>query len=178
MNYEILHDETAENPRKAYDHLGTILYVSSRYLLGDEKVDTDEIERVQNDESLISLPVFAYIHGNVALSTEPFGDRWDSGQSGVIYVSKEAVMKEWSCSVISDELLSTIESCLKAEIGEFSAYLSGEVYGWVLKDGGEEIDSCWGYTSYEDAETDARHAMETALFDKAKKSEHTVIYGG
>jgi hypothetical protein len=43
----------------------------------------------------------------------------------------------------------------KPEVKEFSAYLSGEVYGYVIDDDG---DSCWGFYSVEDAIEAAKEA--------------------
>lgn len=119
------------------------------------------------------LPVYKYEHGGVAYSTRTYKGRahhaeWDSGQVGWIYVTKEAVRKEWSVKRISPGLQETVIKNLKGEVEIYSSYANGEVYGYKLEkkivicNDGEctgvctcgsddvtvelkEIDSCWGF---------------------------------
>lgn len=171
MKYEIVWDPDPLNPRTEYENAGTILYTSHRYLLGDKRVTADEIDAIAHDDNMIVMPVYAYIHGDVRLSTSPFGDRWDSGQCGVIYMTKESA-KEWP-----DE--EAAKAALESEVEMFGAYLAGEVYGWVIKnDCGEVVDSCYGYYDREDAEQSARHELACHQADQAEKNEHTVVFGG
>lgn len=157
MIYKVVHDPDPSNPRKEFDQLGTMLYSSSRYLLGDEQVEADRIKEVMEDDSMIGLWVYAYIHSGIVLNTSPFSCPWDSGKSGCIFVSKEKVLKEWNRKRMSPKLLKQVLSCLEAEVKVFSAYLSGEVYGWQIEDEeGNHLDSCYGYYSYQDAEDDAK----------------------
>lgn len=69
----------------------------SRYILGNDPIDSDEFERIGAEVQagqVIGLPVYAYIHSGIALSTSSFGDPWDSGQSGYIYINKAPAL-EW-----------------------------------------------------------------------------------
>ena len=144
----IVHDIDTQNPRNEWDILGTITNSPhSRYTLGDKAMDTEEMESIfDNTKEYIALPVFAYIHGGTCLNTTGFSCPWDSGQSGIIYVSRESVRKEWGVKRISPKLKNKIEEVLKSEIETFSQYLSGEVYGFEIKDSsGEVIDSCYGF---------------------------------
>jgi hypothetical protein len=159
----VIPDEHAENPREAFDQLGTILYLkSSRYTLGDEGVTIGEIEETASRNDVYYLPVFAHIHGSIVLNTGGFGDPWDSGQSGIIYVEKAKVEKEYQGHSYTEE---TILARLKAEVEEHSAYLSGCVYGFQVlaacdKCGHEGVsDSCYGFYSIEDAFTAAEEAL-------------------
>lgn len=171
MKYEIVRDPDPLNPRTEYENAGTILYTSHRYLLGDKRVTADEIDAIAHDDNMIVLPVYAYIHGGVLLSTSPFGDPWDSGQCGIIYMTKET-SKEWPNE-------DAAKAALKSEVETFGAYLAGEVYGWVVKDDCDEvIDSCWGYYRQEDAEQDAKQSLACHQADQTEKNEHTVVFGG
>jgi hypothetical protein len=139
-------DQDASSPRE-FGMLSEILYSKkSRYTLGDRAVDSREIDqKIKNDE-YICLPVFAYIHGNVTLSTKPFSCQWDSGQSGIIYVSKEKIRKEFGVKRVSLKLMETVIKQLQGEVNTYSRYLNGDVYGYVVEDDqGEEVDSCWGF---------------------------------
>lgn len=181
-------DDDARDPRKEDEHLGHIVYTSSRYTLGDEYISDplehmlslcDEAERdaieeweenyqppavnitdnelrhyvTQRDaekvakvheafaKKYVSLPVYAYIHSGVTISTGSFGDPWDSGQCGIIYAPRK---NDWPGD---DE--DKIREVLEAEIREFDSYLQGHVWGYevVKKIGDQEevTDSCWGF---------------------------------
>lgn len=161
MQIKIVQDQNPMNPRKEYEHLGTILYTSNHYLLGDEQVDSDRIKEVLEDEDLISLPVYAYIHGDVVLNTTGFSCPWDSGQCGVIYISKAKALKEWNRKRMSLKLYTQMLDFLKSEVEEFSNYLSGEVYGYqIVDDEGEVIDDCWGYYGHKWAEQAGQEALD------------------
>lgn len=179
MRYEIVQDTDPQNPRTDMDNLGTMLYVSHKYLLGDRRVDPDEVKTTLHDEGVISLPVFAFIHGDVHLSTEAFGDPWDSGQCGVIYTTKAEAAEWLGLDLGEDRLEALTKEALKAEVAVFSAYLSGEVFGWVVRDDlGDVTDSCYGYYSREDAEADAKGTLACLLAARAQRNELTVTYGG
>jgi hypothetical protein len=129
--------------------------------LGDERVDQEEIEEKMKDSSLIAIPVYAMIHGSVQLNTTGFSCPWDSGQSGIIYVSKEEVRKTWNITKISKKRRELVIEALKNEIKTYSQYLSGEVYGYrIFDDNDEEIDSCWGFYGMDVAELEAKDAMK------------------
>jgi len=34
---------------------------------------------------------------------------------------------------------------IEAEFSEFASWIKGEVYGYVVADGDEDVDSCWGF---------------------------------
>jgi hypothetical protein len=158
--FEILVDDIPCNPREENEHFGTIAYVSSRYLLGDERVCSEKIDSILQDSDLFAVPVYAYIHSGVALSLSPFSCPWDSGMSGVIYIEKDTIRKCYGD--LSPSTLEKVKRAFEAEIKEFSAYLNGEVYGYVVKDSeGREVDSCWGYYgreyALEAAQESAKH---------------------
>ena len=145
----IYQDSDPSSPREN-DNLGTILYMKgSKYILGDKDVMQEEMDRIMRGPNYIKLPVFAYIHGGVALSTVQsgcFSDPWDAGRSGLIYVSKEDARKNFMVKRLTAKHIESIYKTLAGEIETFSKYLNGEVYGYDLLDkDGESIDSCWGF---------------------------------
>lgn len=88
-------------------------------------------------------------------------------------------MNEWNCDSIPDSLRRKVEDVLRAEVDQFSAYLSGQVYGWIVsEDDGRVVGSCWGYYRYEDAKEDVRLVLDCYLTERAKRNEHVVIHGG
>jgi hypothetical protein len=143
---KVFYDEDANSPR-GDDNLGEILYSKkSRYTLGDQAVDLKEIDKKLKDPNFICVPVFAYIHGDVRLSTKPFSCLWDSGQSGIICVSKDKIKNWFGVKRVGARIVENVIGQLHAEVATYSRYLSGQVFGYVVEDDkGEEVDSCWGY---------------------------------
>jgi hypothetical protein len=148
----ICHDPCPESPRE-WDNLGTILYSSTKYKLGDVCVSGGVIpEEFEDEDNVISLPVYAYIHSGILLSTAPFSCPWDSGQCGVIVVTKDRVRSEFGWKVITKKRREKIEELLRSEIEIFSKFIAGEVYGFEIVDkDGEHVDSCWGFYSEDEA---------------------------
>jgi hypothetical protein len=159
MNYTIVRDDNAFSPREN-DNLGTIAYVSSRYELGDHHSSNDELDDVINNKNNIVLPVYAYIHGGIALNTTGFSCPWDSGQSGCIYVSKDKVREWFNVKRISPKLFNKVLKALVAEVEEYNMYLNGDVYGYIIKDNdGNEVDSCWGFIGEDSAKEAAEESF-------------------
>lgn len=171
----------SDSPRE-WDNLGTMVCCHSRYTLGDrqdvdsclfemlEKVygDTSKAEsfenwherkeimdKVINSNQFIILPVYMYEHSGIVLSTGDFGDRWDSGQVGFIYVDKEKVRKEYSCKRVTKKVMEKVIKVLNGEVDVYSHYVDGNCYGYTLyekqvspitgHENEEEIDSCGGF---------------------------------
>jgi hypothetical protein len=151
---KIFQDIDASNPRTDFEHLGTIYHTHRNYDLG-ERMDLEEIQAIMQNPDFISVPVFMYEHGNVMLKTSGFSCQWDSGQVGIIAVEKSKVLKDWQRKKFSKKLEAQVISCLTSEVQEFSDYLSGNVYGYVIEkpthcescshNDAEHVDSCWGF---------------------------------
>lgn len=149
-------DVDPANPREDYDHLGQMLCLHKRYsLLGDKHEfrsgDFDGWDKVREHiekerGAVVVLPLYLYDHSGITMSTSPFSCPWDSGQVGFIYVTREAVLKEYSRKVVTKKLRETVESVLRAEVKEYDQYLTGDVWGYIIEDdAGEQLDSCWGF---------------------------------
>jgi len=158
FDIEIVRDEISFNPRdEVGTKIGTLAVVNNRYFLGDETVTKDTVTDILNDDGLISLPVYAHVHGDVKLSTKDFADRFDSGMAGVIYVDKSD--NDYINSYNSNEEL--VKEALRGEVEEYSRYLSGDVLGYVIRLNGECIDSCWGfYDTFENVLIQAKEAAD------------------
>jgi len=142
-------DYSPFDPRED-DNFGTLIAFHSRCDYSDNNDWTKEelIEHIQ-EKDILSLPIYLYEHGGIALSTTPFHCQWDSGQIGYIFVSHAEII-EW----FGELNLEQAEKNLKAEIEEYSNYINGEVYGYQIykKEDCEysnDIESCWGHIGYE-----------------------------
>lgn len=159
LRVNIVQDNDPISPRE-FDNLGTILYSSTRYQLGDKCVSRQEIQEIVEDPNNITLPVYAYIHSGIVLNTSGFSCPWDSGQSGIIYVSKQKIREEFKVKKLSAKLKAKVLEILKSEVEIYSHYLSGEVYGYQLLDENDDVvDSCYGFYSYNEAEEASNDAL-------------------
>lgn len=94
----------------------------------------------------VVLPVYKYEHSGIKLSTTPFSCRWDSGQLGYIYATKEQIRANWSIKRITAKVIEDTFEWFRNEIETFSLYVQGEVYGFDIEDdNGENVDSCGGF---------------------------------
>jgi hypothetical protein len=140
------YDTDPESPR-SWDNLGTLALLDRcRYCFGDEALPRAEVLALLRRPDLIALPVYIYDHSGITINTTGFSCPWDSGMVGVIYVSRDAVRREWNKRAISPKLLDQVRKSLRGEIAVLDQYLTGQVYGFRVYDPeGEEVDSCWGF---------------------------------
>ena len=96
----------------------------------DEHLADNGLER----RDVIWEPVYLYDHSGYALSTSPFGDRWDSGRLGFIYVSRAAIRQEFRAKRISAKLEERIVTRLEAELDLVENWLNGEIYRYHIPD--------------------------------------------
>ena len=161
---ELEPDTDAGSPRE-WANVGEILYTSGRYNLGDRRTTREEIEEIIERDDVIFLPVYGYIHSNVRLNTTGFSCPWDSGQCGIIWCTKERAIQEWGNKVCTKTVVEKAKVYLKNEIETYSAYLAGEVVGYMVRDPeGNAIDSCWGLypegNSYNHAISEAKSSID------------------
>ena len=160
---KIFIDESPENPRTAWDNLGTMVCFHKRYDLGDnhnysssDYDSWDEMESaiIKQEDVAVILPLYLYDHSGITMNTTGFSCGWDSGQVGFIFVSRETLRKEYSVKRISNKIVEKATKLLIGEVETYDQYICGDVYGFkVFKvetcDKGceheEEIDSCWGF---------------------------------
>jgi len=170
LQVEIHTDDSPESPRTSYDNVGTILYTSSRYALGDKQVDAEEIREITKRKDVVWLPVYAYIHSGTTISTTPFSCAWDSGQCGIIYVEKDKIFAEWHQTRLTKKLREKVKRVLAGEIETYDQFLRGDIYGYEVKRvthcaacgvGEEEIlEACWGFYGEEYCEEEALAAAQ------------------
>lgn len=156
----ILQDSVPESPAATSEQFGKIAYKSSRYELGTERVDSDRMDAIAEgikNGTLIGMPVYAYVHSGITISTTPFGDKFDSGQCGFVYATKESAEFEFGRSDIT---VSRALKLLVSEVEEFDQYVRGNVYGVAVQylvDGEWKEDEAefrsWGLYGIESAKS-------------------------
>lgn len=121
------------------------------------------------------LPVYMYEHSGMCLSTSPFSCRWDSGQIGFIYISREKVRENYGVKAITPKLRNQVLEILSKEVEIFSQYINNEAYGYSteLKQDGdwEHEESCGGYYSEEDAEEEGLSDFDYHCKDIVKREK-------
>ena len=176
---EIHVDENPINPREECYHTTKMVCFHKRYSLPNEtdyKKDDfnswDELEyRIKKDNNVLAiLPIYMYDHSGLTIATTPFSCSWDSGQIGFIFVTKEKA-KEWkSFKRVTKKLVAWAEGCLTADIKEYSQFLEGDCYGYIIKHGEEELDSCWGIYGIENVRGQAKESAESIKVIKVEEA--------
>jgi hypothetical protein len=191
----VVQDEDARNPREN-DNMGRFALYHRRYGLGDFKevlgfrFSPHAYEGWEEfGESLIKdfkpvmiKPVSMYDHSGISLS---FGvsKGWDSAQVGFAYITREALEQGYGKNTVEDwsqaQLVKTAESVLESELAAYNAYVSGDVYGFVVeeKKGCDhcghsewgEVESCWGFYSSDEAMTEGKTTAEAIIRRRAEK---------
>jgi hypothetical protein len=107
-----------------------------------ENMSMDALVSITGDVAVI-LPLYLYDHSGITMNTTGFSCRWDSGQVGWIYATKDEIRKEYG--KLTEDTIDAARRLLVAEVSEYDSYISGQCYGFRLYEDGKEIDSCWGF---------------------------------
>lgn len=166
-------DSDPFNPRVENDHLGTMVCFHTLYNLGDKghgyhHGDYNGWEGLRDklveDGAWVILPVYLLDHSGLRIACGDFGDKWDSGQVGFIFMTRAKAVENWG-NLPELELQDKAMSCLKSEIEVYDQYLTGDVYGIVKETYNADkesidCDHCWGFIGFEYA------SSEVAGFEK------------
>ncbi len=148
-------DDNPESPRD-WDDVGTMIAFHGRYTLGDKDHGYnskdyngwDEMEAaiVKDNPGGVILPLYLYDHSGITMNTTGFSCPWDSGQVGFIVASAAKIRESFMVKRITAKVRQRAEDSLRSEVEVFDQYLTGDVYGFVVKDDdGEVTESCWGF---------------------------------
>ena len=139
-------DEYPFSPRED-DNLGTMACFHSRYNLGDKHDFETPHDCIQHskEKDVISLPLYLYDHSGITMKTTPFSCHWDSGQVGIISVSKKKVKEWYQIEKVTKKVVKNVLEALESEVKVYDKYLRGEVFGFQIEKDNEEINSCWGF---------------------------------
>ena len=145
----------SEGDSRTWDNLTKMICFHGRYGLGDKHDYSsndysgwDEMKSaiIKNENVAIIKPLFLYDHSGITISTSSFPCRWDSGQVGFVFISKETIKKEYNVKRISKKRLEAAEKLLDCEVETYNKDLTGDVFGFSCFDeNGEMTDSCGGF---------------------------------
>lgn len=123
-------------------------------LILDELTTSEMYWLLQQRQNIVLMPLWLYDHSGISMSTSyeyPYSDRWDGGQVGWIYLTKDKFLSETGYG----ESGWPKKACeiLKAEVETYDQYLRGEVFGYQLfefnrndtDEWDETEEDCWGF---------------------------------
>ncbi|CAB4144246.1 hypothetical protein UFOVP453_27 [uncultured Caudovirales phage] len=151
----------AINPRYD-DNLGKMIAFHSRYTIGDEHNETPESLNVIIERTdVVSLPIYAYIHGGVTISNMPYSCRFDSGQIGYIYATHDDIMKWYGVKELTPNLIDCVRDKFIDEIHDYDYFMNGTFYRIVVNKKNYDaerneiemnfVHACGGFTEIRDA---------------------------
>jgi hypothetical protein len=180
LRIEIRYDPDRPDPRREFENLGTIVgWKHRRLLLGDRQADAQEqtprqhVGRLRQEGARIVLPVYYSSHGpQCALAIGEDEDPESIARSsGVIYVTAKKLRAEYGTPITS-KALATATRVLAGEIAEYSAYLNGSVYGFIVTDADRcELEDEWGFYDLAECESDARAAADRCAETQASEKQ-------
>lgn len=170
LTLEIIHDPDTENP-VAEDHfISTLAMFHKQYVLGNQNHGIrhedfsgwDEMEayiRKEKDAAVV-LPIYMYDHSGITIKHTPFSYPFDSGQVGFGYITKKHLRGTFGWKNITQKRRRHAEQELICEIEIYDKYLTGDVWGYVIKDqDGVEIEACWGIFGHDEASKAGNEAL-------------------
>lgn len=173
---KIFQDDDAMNPRTKWGNMGKMVCFHRRYDLGDKGHHynyPEELQAFLDESKAIYLPLYLLDHSGLSMNTGGFNCPWDSGQVGVIYVTRETIVKEYGKDTKKNREKAL--KYLQAEVETYNRYLQGDVYGYSVEKvntcdkcgncESESVDSCWGFYGIESA-IEAGKEAATELFGK------------
>lgn len=111
-------------------------YTTSHYLCWDEMMK----DIIKNENILAILPVYGHDHSCFTISTTPFSCKWDSGQLGFIFITKETFFENFGGQRATKRRVEEALKILVSEIEEYNAYLNGDVWEIVDENGDSDIE--------------------------------------
>ncbi len=178
---KICYDDDPISPRE-WDNAGTVTLLQGlRYNFGDDTESGEAIREIMENPQNLVLPIYLYDHSGITINTTGFSCRWDSGQAGVIYMTKAKAVQEWGKKICTKAVKEKALACMRAEIKELDQYITGTVYAYEIYDReGEFCDSCHGFYGEEsycfsEGEAAANYLSE-AEDKKAAKETAEALY--
>jgi hypothetical protein len=128
----------------------------------------------------IVLPLYLYDHSGITISTTGFSCPWDSGQLGFIYITKEAIKKEFEYKIVSKSARQKAIKIMQSEVKTYDQFLTGMVFGFNIEptDKNKSIecdDSCWGFYGSDHKESGLLEMAENSIDCSIKQYKEKCI---
>lgn len=163
--YKIEQDEYSESPRE-WDNLGIMAFFHKRYSLGDDhNLSIEDVREIEKSDDYVSLPVYMLDHRDICISSKTtFSEYYmglDSGQLGIIFVSKEDIRSKLGIKRVTNRVIDRVINLLHSEVETYNQYVTGDVYSFVILDEDEEvIEFCCGFYGYNECKSEVESLVE------------------
>lgn len=144
-------DKSSNNPALSKLNKGIIVYLPYienilKITPGNMVLTEESIEKIQNNQEYISLPIcLVEIDNRFALTTNKINC---SSPYGIIYNTKENLL----CYYPNDTE-NNAKKVFEKEVNLLSDFIEGKVYGYeIYNDKNSLVESCWGYIGVEESE--------------------------
>lgn len=149
-------------------------------ILTDELELQDKLNLVEASGEIVIQPISMYEHSGISIWLGGYAGhpdaQWDCGTLGFAYITKataeeempnfsEKTWKEWANQVMKDEMK------------EYAAYVSGQVYGYMIEALNDDEgcdDSCWDYYDESCMLKDAKANIDAYVARAAEKREEVL----
>ena len=195
LTFQIIADSDAFDPRKEFDNACTMCCDHGRYTLGDKdghdkaraaiRASKDYRESWEDEFDfhhgpdlfkailrcidITTLPLYLYDHSGITMRTSPFSCRWDSGQVGFAFMTRDDVLYNYGGKRLTQAVRDKAFDLIRAEVAVYDQYLTGDVWGYVVEnEAGEQVESCWGFYGIDSAREEGESAFRSAIEHKAK----------
>lgn len=122
---------------RSWDNLTKMVCFHKRYSLGDKHdykhddydswAEMKEAISKKEDVAIIK-PLYMYDHSGITIKTTPYGDRWDSGQIGWVFITKKTLRENFSAKKITKKLLERADAILEGDVETYRQEVEGDVY--------------------------------------------------
>ena len=149
-------------------------------VLTDELYSQDKLNLVEASGEVAIQPISMYDHSGISIWLGGYSGhpdaRWDCGTLGFAYIAK-ATAEEEMPNFSEETWKEWANQIMKGEMKEYAAYVSGQVYGYMIEalDDDEGCDdSCWGYYDESYMLEDAKANIDAYVAKATKKREEVL----
>lgn len=160
-----------EDPFMSYKDDKQAVWVGfhKRYNLNDTDIESqdtlEEVEAKIHEKYNVAIikPLYMYEHSGIAFKTSPFGDVWDSGRLGFIFITKE------KADEMGWETAEQLDKALEHEVEIRNKFESEYIYE-ITREDGEMCECCGNIKQWEMVDTmegfddDLNNYIENCLF--------------
>lgn len=150
IEYKNVVSESHDDPRQ-HDDLVSIFCMNKKYEIGDHhnykysdfnSMGEWKRQIMKDFDIAVIAPLYMYDHSGITISTEPFNCRFDSGQIGYVFITRENALKVFDKKRIGPKLRKQLETNLISTVKIYDDYLCGEVYECKITDPeGDEMET-------------------------------------
>lgn len=166
----LVQDDMPESPRE-WDNLSKMVCFHRNYDLGDKHnlksnvfAGWEDLKNhlIKEEGAYLISPLYLYDHSGITIKLGSFYGcglpqghaRFDSGQVGFIYVTKEDIKKNFLVKKITKKTKEKAKEVLRAEVENYDQYLRGDIYMIVKEEYNKNkklinMDNVGGYLGYE-----------------------------